>query len=97
MSDRFEKFIKDWYEQSRIADLEYLNLEIPKPVSRSFTNKIEFVCFNKNHKEHSSNSTYENFNFLCDSVLLGSTKSDYIFDRLGLFSRVCFKHFPYFV
>ena len=62
MSEQFEKYLQEWYDKSRVAGLEYLNLELPKPSPLVVKENISFYCFHKTKTQyiHQIHQTLEN-------------------------------------
>ena len=69
MSEVFEKSIQEWYDKSRIAGLEYLNLEFPKYTQLVTNESIPFYCFHKTKVQHVSYSENPHLNYVSDNLL----------------------------
>jgi demethoxyubiquinone hydroxylase (CLK1/Coq7/Cat5 family) len=92
MSEIFEKSIQEWYDKSRVAGLDYLNLELPKPNLVATKESISFYCFHKTKIPHITSSENPHLNFISDNLLSLENNISRTFDQVNLGSRTCLKH-----
>ena len=91
MSERFEKSIQDWYN-TRSADLEYLNLEIPKSTLFETKEVEQFYCFHKNKVRHQSFSENPQLNYISDNIVCLVSNNRKFFEQVNIGSKVEIKH-----
>lgn len=93
MFEKYEKSLQEWYDKSRVAGLEYLDLELPKFNQKIVTKEnISFYCFHSSKVQHIASSENPHLNFISDTLLSLENNVSRVFDQVNLGNKAILKH-----